>query len=128
MTRPEVSSLVLFTEHPERTAAFYRAIGLDLEDEDHDEGPVHHAVELGGVHFAIYPAASAGRAPDRRAAGSVFTGFYVDSLDAVTRALDALGAPMLSAHEEMPWGCRFVVADPDGRPVEVNQREHCTQR
>lgn len=125
MAEPEVSSLVLFTAHLEQTAAFYGAIGLDLDREDHGEGPVHHAVELGSVHFAIYPAESAGSAPDRRAAGSSFPGFYVDSLDATQDALAGLGSPVLKSHEEMPWGCRIVVADPDGRPVEVNQRGHC---
>jgi hypothetical protein len=37
----------------ERTAAFYRAVGLSLDDEDHGEGARHVAAELGGVHFAV---------------------------------------------------------------------------
>lgn len=125
MAELTVSSLVLFAADHAGTAAFYRAVGLPLEDEDHDDGPVHHAAEVGGIHVAIYPAESEGGAPARRGAGSTFAGFYVESLDEVLSALEALGAPVLTTHEEMPWGCRFVAADPDGRPVEVNQRGHC---
>ena len=32
---------------------------------------------------------------------------------------------MLTGHEQMPWGCRMVAEDPDGRAVEINQRGHC---
>jgi lactoylglutathione lyase len=121
----EIASLVLYAASAPATAAFYRALGLDLEDERHDDGPVHFAVELGPVHFAIYPADSAGQAPPRRGGGSSFAGFYVDSLDAVTGAVAGLGAPILGTHEQMPWACRVVAEDPDGRPVEINQRRHC---
>ena len=125
MLMTEMASLVLFTARPEAAAAFYRALGLPLEDEDHGEGPVHYATELGPVHFAIYPAAEPGRARERRESGSVFPGFFVDSLDGVAGELERAGAPLLTGHEQMPWGCRLVAEDPDGRAVEVNQRGHC---
>jgi predicted enzyme related to lactoylglutathione lyase len=122
----EVASLVVFAADLDKTAAFYRAVGLDLELEDHGSGPVHFAAEVDSVHFAVYPADSAGRAPARRAAGGSFPGFYVESLDDTTTALVDLGTPFLQQHQDMPWGCRVVVTDPDGRPVEVNQRGHCS--
>jgi lactoylglutathione lyase len=121
----EFGALVIYAADAARTAAFYRAVGVDLEDEDHGEGPVHFAVDLDGVHFAVYPAQTPGRAPARRAGGASFPGFYVTSLDRATAALAELGAPVLQPHENMPWGCRILVEDPDGRQVEVNQRGHC---
>jgi len=121
----EIASLVLFATNAQNTADFYRAIGLDLAEESHDEGPGHLAVELGLVHFAIYEAAIPGRAPERRSSGDTFPGFYVESLDEATKALRSLGAPLIREHEAMPWGCRIIVQDPDGRAVEVNQKEHC---
>ena len=121
----EMASLVLFAANASNTGDFYRAIGLDLAAEVHEEGPVHLAVELGPVHFAIYEAAAPGRAPGRHASGDTFAGFYVESLDEVTKALQRLGAPLIREHEAMPWGCRIIVQDPDGRAVEVNQKEHC---
>jgi len=125
MRMPEVASLVLYANDPARTGAFYTALGLPLEHEDHGEGPLHLAVELGPVHVAIYPAEVPGQAPKRRDGGSSFPGFYVESLDEVTARLGELATPILSGHETMPWACRVVVEDPDGRPVEVNQRGHC---
>lgn len=121
----EMASLVLFAADPAATAAFYNALGVALEHEDHGEGPVHHAAELGPVHFAIYPAGQPGRAGEHRSGGSSFAGFYVESLDEAASALAAAGAPVLAGHEVMPWGCRIIVQDPDGRAVEVNQRGHC---
>jgi len=121
----EIASLVLYAADPEATAAFYRALGLGLEDEDHGEGPVHFATELGPVHFAIYPARTAGQAGERGCGGSTFPGFYVASLDRAAQALARAGAATLTGHDQMPWGCRIVAEDPDGRAVEVNQRGHC---
>ena len=121
----EIAALVLFAADLTATSEFYQAIGLELEEELHEEGPVHLAVELGDVHFAIYEAAKTGRAPDRRAAGDTFPGFYVDSLDEVTTALQRIGAPILAEHDDMPWGCRIIAQDPDGRAIEVNQKDHC---
>ncbi len=121
----EMASLVLYAASPQATAAFYRALGLKLADEDHGEGPVHFATELGPVHFAIYPAEEPGRARERRSAGSMFPGFYVQSLDQAAEALAHIGAPVLTGHQQMPWGCRVVAEDPDGRTIEINQRGHC---
>jgi lactoylglutathione lyase len=112
----EMASLVLYAASPPATAGFYRTLGLQLEDEDHGEGP---------VHFAIYPAQAPGRATERRSGGSSFSGFYVESLDQVAEALARAGAQMLTGHQQMPWGCRVVAEDPDGRAVEINQRGHC---
>jgi lactoylglutathione lyase len=120
----EIASLVLFARQLDRTAAFYRAIGLPLADEDHGDGPRHLAGEIGPVHFAIYAADHPeGRSPKWRQPGSSFSGFYVASLDDTLTAL--ADAPVLAGHQERPWGCRAVVEDPDGRAVEINQRGHC---
>ena len=47
-------------------------------------------------------------------------------LDDTVAALTAQGTPVLTAHQVRDWGCRAIVEDPDGRPVEINQRGHCT--
>lgn len=70
----EMAFLVLSAANPAETMAFYRAAGLELEAEEHGDGPVHFATELGPVHCAIYPADVAGRASARRSGGSVFPG------------------------------------------------------
>jgi predicted enzyme related to lactoylglutathione lyase len=58
-------------------------------------------------------------APDR---------WIISVMTEMARAAEALaevGAAMLTSHQEMPWGCRVVAEDPDGRAVEINQRGHC---
>jgi lactoylglutathione lyase len=118
-----VDALIVTTSRLREVAAFYRALGLPLEEERHDDGPLHYACELGPVHFAIYEATAggAGDAPGRRMAGSTLVGFQVASLeDAVAAARDA-GSRVEVAPEDVPWGRRAVVIDPDGRCVELNQ-------
>ncbi len=124
----DVASMVLFAADLERTVDFYRLLGIPLEHERHEDGPAHAASKVGAVHVAVYqaePARPAGPVPGFRQTGSTFTGFYVDSLDDTVAALAGWGAPVLTAHEVRPWGCRAVVTDPDGRAVEINQRNHC---
>ncbi len=120
------ASLVLFCADLPRSLAFYRAAGIPLEDEEHDGGPVHAAVELDDVHIAIYSGHGPSQpAPGRRSIGSAFPGFYVESLDAAHDAVLATGARMIEQHEQMEWGCRIVAEDPDGRAIEIIQRDHC---
>lgn len=122
----EVASIVLFSADARQTIAFYRALGVALEPEEHGDGVAHAAVDLGTVHVAVLPATEEGPgAPRWRASGTTFAGFYVESLDATLSALAALAAPVLVRHQLREWGCRAVVQDPDGRAVEVNQRGHC---
>lgn len=122
----QFASLVLFSDRPERTAAFYRALGVQLEDEDHGDGAVHFAADVDGVHFAVLDAEAAGqRGPAWRQGGCTFPGFYVESLDKVLHAVTALGVPVVHPHQTREWGCRTVVQDPDGRHIELNQRGHC---
>jgi lactoylglutathione lyase len=120
----DIASLVVFAGDAVRTAAFCRAVGVPLETETHHEGPDHVAAELGAIHVAVYQAESPGRAAGRRDGGSTFAGFSVDSLDGVATALAELDATVLTGHERMPWGCRIVAADPDGRAVEINDHDH----
>lgn len=107
----------------------YRAIGIPLEDSEHEGGPVHAAANVGGVHVAVYAAApneaNLGKAPRWEAPASSLPGFWVDDLHHAVGAVEALGATVLIEHEDREWGCRAVVSDPDGRSVELNQRDHC---
>jgi lactoylglutathione lyase len=120
-----VAALVLSATETEKTADFYRALGVPLVDERHEEGPVHQAAQLGDVHVAVYPQESPGRASSRGVGGSALIGFYVESLEVVVDTLARQGSHLLSGHERMSWGCRVVAEDPDGRAVEINQTGHC---
>ncbi len=120
-----VSSVVIMTGDVERCVEFYRALGVPREHEDHGDGKLHAAADIGGVHFAVVPATGSGRSPGYRESGSTFVGFWVPSLEEAGTVLVTLGADVVLEHEVCEWGCRLVVADPDGRPIEVNQHAHC---
>ncbi len=120
MSNPAVDGIILHTGKLDEMVRFYRALGIPLEEESHDGGPLHYACQLGGIHFAIYPGPS-GQAPGRRRGGATQVGFQMDSLEATLADARAAGAEILQEPEEVPWGRRAVIADPDGRPVELNQ-------
>jgi predicted enzyme related to lactoylglutathione lyase len=79
----------------------------------------HFAAELDGCHFAVFPAVGATGSPGLQEPGCSFAGLAVESArESVERVRD-LGARVLEEPTRYPWGLRAVVADPDGRPVEV---------
>ena len=118
-----VAAIVLWTARVKEVEAFYRELGFPLRESQHDDGPVHWTCELGGVHFAIYPQEDGGDTPpEYRAAGASLLGFEVESLDETYRAAKRVGAGVLIRPEEVPWGRRAVILDPDGRTVELNER------
>ncbi len=117
-----IGAIVMSTARASQVVAFYRSLGIPLVEEDHGDGVVHWACELGDVHFAIFDAAAPGGAPGYHEAGSTFCGFVVDDLAAAIERLRSLSTVVVQEPVEMPWGLRAVVLDPDGRPVEVFER------
>jgi predicted enzyme related to lactoylglutathione lyase len=113
------SAIVLWTVQLERMTQFYRALGLPLETEEHEEGPKHCACELGSTHFAIFEG-SPGTAVGKGVGGCTLIGLQVSSVEHAYAAAKALGAQTLWEPREMPWGKAAKVVDPDGRPVELN--------
>ena len=116
-----VDALVLWTHALDETVALLKVLGVPLEREQHDEGPVHWACELSGVHLAIYGAPGSERAPGHREAGSTLIGLRVASVDASVEVARRHGAKILSEPDEYPWGRRALVEAPDGRAIELNQ-------
>ena len=121
MAAKYVDALVLRAADVTKAVEFYRAIGVPLEEERHDDGPLHYACELGPVHFAIYPAEPGGGHPERLSAGATQVGFQVESVEAAVEAAVGLGARVVVRPDDYPWGRRAVVEDPDGRAVELNK-------
>ena len=123
----ELGALILFSDHLDAMKSFYAALGVPLAREQHGDGPVHWTATLGAMHFAVFEAAAspkddAGRAPTPRTGGATMPGFAVASLEVAFAAVTALGAEVVQAPEDYPWGPRALVLDPDGRVVEVFER------
>ena len=120
----ELSALILFTNRMDAVVEFYRAIGVPLEAEQHDDRPLHYACDLGSTHIAVFES-SPGDAPEFRSGGSSFAGFSVQSLEVALEAASSVNAKIIREPIEYPWGVRALVSDPDGRVVELFKRpEH----
>ena len=116
-----VNAIILKTEKVEETAAFYQALELPLERNDNENGPTHFTCDLAGVHFAIF-ALSPYDGPERRSkARDTMVGFTVESIDKALQRLEPMNVETVLPVEDVPWGRRTVITDPDGRPVELNE-------
>jgi lactoylglutathione lyase len=111
---PSLNLLVLRAEDPERLCEFYAALGLSFVREQHGKGPVHHASEIGGSVFEIYP-----RGKHEPPTIGARIGFNVPSLDAALYALNGQNTSVLSGPVATPRGRRAVVCDPEGHKVEL---------
>src|SRR5258708_4211595 len=109
-----ISAIVLCTDRFDAMVEFYRAIGVPLESEEHEEGPVHYACELGATHFAIYKG-KAGDVVGRGAGGCTMIGLQVSNVDEAYKAAKQLGATTIWEPHDKPWGRAAQVTDPDGR-------------
>jgi lactoylglutathione lyase len=111
--------LVLKTGQLEEVRAFYQLLGIALAPERHGQGPAHCAGQVGAVTFEVYPLAKDNQAADT----TTRLGFAVDNLTSVLESLQAAGTPVSNQPKATEWGLRAVVRDPDGRGVELYQRE-----
>jgi hypothetical protein len=111
--------LVLKTAQLDAVRTFYESLGITFTEEQHGRGPVHYAGRSGATLVEVYPL-PAGRTADN----TTRIGFDVDDLHKVLAALQVLGTPVLSPHEQSAASVRLtaVVRDPDGRAVELYQR------
>jgi catechol 2,3-dioxygenase-like lactoylglutathione lyase family enzyme len=104
--------VVLRCRDLERSRAFYAALGLELVREQHEGGPVHHAVVLeGGVVLELYPSS------ERAMPSSVRLGLRVSDVEAAAQAVSKLFPASVSSRSVQ----RAIVVDPDGNTVELTR-------
>ncbi len=90
---------VLLAEHPGRKVAFYRALGVPFEDED--EGVLRPAADVDDVHLVVVPTSEQDTVSGLRGSGTSFFGLWVPDLDAATKAVADVGAPLLIPHDRV---------------------------
>jgi lactoylglutathione lyase len=108
----------LKTRQVEQLRRFYQTLGIDFAQEQHGQGPVHYAGQVGGLVIEIYPLRDDGNPVD----ASTRLGFAVDDVAQVLQRLQAIGTEIVTPPRETVWGLQAVVRDPDGRAVELSQR------
>ena len=111
----DLNLVVLRAEDPDALVAFYEALGLTFDREQHDRGPPHHSSRTGQVVMEIYPMQS--HAPTT----STRIGFVVDDL-ARSCAIAARSGRIIRSPTPGPLGLGAVIEDPAGHKVELVQR------
>ncbi len=91
------------------TVAFYTALGLAFQIEQHGAGPKHYCCQLDGLALEIYPSEGGD------VGGSAMVGIEVDDLASLKLPLNIIVA------QTAPFGMgrRVIAKDPDGRNVFV---------
>lgn len=110
--------LVLRSHRPEGLREFFRALGLEFVVEQHDTGPVHYATRVGGFVLKIYPDSQT-----EIAASAPRLGFAVANLAETIPRIEAAGGVVVYSPRPTERGMRAVVSGPDGRPVELYERD-----
>lgn len=117
MNPPSLRLLVLKSAKTEAMVAFYTALGLGFQQEQHGTGPLHYSAQMNGTVFEVYPLGGRDVADT-----TTRLGFAVDDLGTTMDQLKSLHAAVAREPERSAWGRRAVVRDPDGRSIELFER------
>lgn len=135
MTR--LSSISVIASDPERTIAFYRLLGVEIEDHGGGAADIVHMTVSGdgGVDLDIDNDNLASMYNDGARTGRsrrVIIGFRVDTreeVDEIYAAVLAAGFEGRQPPYDPFWGARYaIVADPDGNDVGIMSPSDDTMR
>lgn len=126
ITNVVVSRITLFSANMDKTAEFYKAIGINLKKSVHGWGPYYHYLAIldgSGKHviFQIYPL------KEEHVVSPQGLGFDVENISEVIGKLMEIKTLLLrpwilKKHPEMRDGCTYAAfQDPDGRTVSITQ-------
>jgi len=113
-----VSAILLISDNAAELAAFYKSsLELPLEDEVHDDVPLHYGCEIGDVHFAIHPS-EGWPGVQTHDAQSPIIALGTSDVNLVVERLRTLGIEVDSPFDH---GFAYTVSfqDPDGNQIEV---------
>ena len=111
----KLSLLVLRCADLTASVAFYRALGLDFQEEQHGNGPQHFACEEDGFVFELYPSIPFAATKDSQSR----LGFRIASVESAQQNLKEIGIE--ATLKDSSWGARLILQDPDGRTVEIGE-------
>jgi lactoylglutathione lyase len=104
---------VIYTFNLELNVRFYRALGLELTEEQHGNGPTHYSTEINGMVVEFYPLTPTNITPSSIRIGVEVTDFF----DVVNS--DILRPVIVKQTDRM-----ITLVDPDGRKVDVILTKH----
>jgi len=107
--------IVIRTNKLHEQAQFYTALGFEFEYHQHGNGPMHYASKGTTPTLEIYPLLKSQTIPD----ASTRLGFSVENPDIVVQSILSLGGNLVTPGADTPWGYTAVIADLDGRKIEL---------
>ena len=110
--------LVLRTAAPKRLADFYSLLGLTFDYHRHGSSPFHYSATIGQTVLEIYPLAKNQTEPDQH----LRLGFGIDHFEETVQQLKSAGIPFLSEPARTDFGFMTIIADPDGRKIELYKK------
>jgi len=110
----KLNLLVVRSTIPVELAAWYANFGLAFDYHRHGNGPMHYGADVNGITLKIYPLKRSQTEADL----TLRSGFEVADLDAVLLGVD----DVVSTPAQSEWGYRAVVADPEGRRVQLTEK------
>jgi len=112
--------VLLLSDDPDRTAAFYRdVLGLDLVAEQHDGRHTHYACTTGAIYFTIQYAGDLAGRPPAHGPDSLQLCFTVPALDAFLQGLARHSLTPLHPPRRFEHTTYVTLRDPDARTVRV---------
>lgn len=112
-----------------RSLDFYRALGLEIPDEENAKRFVMHRMPSGVTLFfdtVFFPRSDPERRPAERGRYNVSLEFYASTREAVDAAyekLTALGHAGRKAPWKSPGPYAAIVDDPDGNPILITAED-----
>jgi catechol 2,3-dioxygenase-like lactoylglutathione lyase family enzyme len=133
---PALSTMTVIASDPAATIAFYKLLGLDLEDHSGDSGDIVHVTVRGSrpadLDIDNEPLAAIYHAGFRARGARAVMGFTVDSraeVDDIYARVIAAGHEGRQVPYDAFWGARYaIVADPDGNDVGIMSPTDDTMR
>lgn len=107
--------VVIKTKEPDELVKTYQEIGLNFEYHRHGKGPMHYANETNGLTLEIYPLPKSKSEADN----TLRLGFKVKELDLKIKNLEKIGLKIVSPPTQKECGYSAVIADQDGRKIEL---------
>jgi catechol 2,3-dioxygenase-like lactoylglutathione lyase family enzyme len=115
-----LSVVLLLSDDPSRTAAFYRDIlGLELIAEEHGGRHPHYACVLGSLYFTIQYANDFAGSPPSHGPDSMQMCFTVADMDAFRAHVKEHGVTPLHPPRPFEHTVFTTLRDPDGRTLRV---------
>ena len=116
MRRILIALLEIRSTDLERSAAFYRLLGLELTRRREGSGPDYYACELGPGLFEIHPVNERVELVD-----ALRFGFEVPSVEEAVQRMEAAGFTVVFKTGEDAGAPGAVLRDPDGHRVELTE-------